>query len=163
MRLVLISILTITLCSCGFSLRGSENARLPFSSIALNLQQENAPFSRLLRSTLNSSGVTVGSDGYTLSVGEEQHSIRPVSVTSRASAAQYELNSTVDVALADPTGAAVFEPETLIVQKTYFEDIANIAGSNSEIELLRIEMRQELVNQLMRRLQFLPAPASSGN
>jgi LPS-assembly lipoprotein len=160
MRLTLILVLVMTLCSCGFSLRGSENARLPFSSIALNLQQENAPFSRLLRNALNSSGVAVGSDGYTLSVSEEQNSIRPVSVTSRASAAQYELSSSVEVALNDPGGAVVFESETLTVQKTYFEDIANIAGSNSEIELLRIEMRQELVNQLMRRLQFLPASGS---
>jgi len=160
MRLTLILVLVMTLCSCGFSLRGSENARLPFSSIALNLQQQNAPFSRLLRNALNSSGVAVGSDGYRLSVSEEQNSIRPVSVTSRASAAQYELSSSVDVALNDPAGAVVFESETLTVQKTYFEDIANIAGSNSEIELLRIEMRQELVNQLMRRLQFLPASGS---
>ncbi len=160
MRLTLILVLVMTLCSCGFSLRGSENARLPFSSIALNLQQQNAPFSRLLRNALNSSGVAVGSDGYTLSVSEEQNSIRPVSVTSRASAAQYELSSSVEVALNDPGGAVVFESETLTVQKTYFEDIANIAGSNSEIELLRIEMRQELVNQLMRRLQFLPASGS---
>jgi LPS-assembly lipoprotein len=158
MRAALISVLAVMLCSCGFTLRGSENSQLPFSSIALNLQQENSPFSRLLRNALNSSSVAVGSDdGYTLSVSEEQQSIRPVSVTSRASAAQYELSSSVDIALNDAAGVAVIEPETLTVQKTYFEDIANIAGSNSEIELLRIEMRQELVNQLMRRLQFLPA------
>jgi LPS-assembly lipoprotein len=159
MRMAVLLALAITLCSCGFSLRGSENARMPFTNMTLNLQQENAPFSRLLRNALNSSGVVIGNDGYVLSISEEQQSIRPVSVTSRVSAAQYELISSINIALSDADGTAVFQPETLTVQKTYFEDIANIAGSSSEIELLRIEMRQELVNQLMRRLQFLPPPS----
>ena len=44
-------------------------------------------------------------------------------------------------------------PETLFVERMYFEDIENISGNQQEIELIRAEMRRELVNQLMRRLE----------
>ncbi len=158
MRVLFSIIVLMLLSACGFALRGSEQARLPFA-LSLNLQQENAPFSRNLRSALQSAGVEiVDSAAYRLSVGEEQHDIRPISVTGRASAAQYELRSTVRVSIANPEGETIFGPESIAVEKTYFEDVANIAGSNMEIELLRTEMRQELVDQLVRRLQAVPAP-----
>ena len=160
MRLITTILLITFLTSCGFALRTAEQSRLPFSSLQLNLQQENAPFSRLLRSALESSGVSLGETGYILSIGEELHSSRPISVTNRASAAEYELVSTVQVALSDPAGIPLLGPETLAVERTYYEDIANIAGSGSEVELLRAEMRQELVDQLLRSLQSLPAPSS---
>ena len=47
----------------------------------------------------------------------------------------------------------LIRPETLYVERTYFEDLENIAGNQEEVEIIRNEMRRELVNQVMRRLQ----------
>lgn len=154
-RLLVIACLIILLSGCGFTLRGSQTSQLSVTQLALNLQQENSPFARALRSTLNSIDVDIGDNDadYTLTVGQEEHSVRQISVTGRASAAQYELSSAVNVELHNRAGELLLGPEIINVQKTYFEDIANIAGSSSEMELLRAEMRQELVDQLIRRLQ----------
>ncbi len=47
----------------------------------------------------------------------------------------------------------VIEPESLVVQRIYFEDIENKTGNREEVEIISAEMRRELVNQLMRRLE----------
>jgi len=47
----------------------------------------------------------------------------------------------------------LIDAETLFVERIYFEDIENINGNQEEIEIITTEMRRELVNQLMRRLE----------
>ena len=77
---------------------------------------------------------------------------RPVTVNPRARAAQYELRLSINIALAQ-ADAMLIDTETLFVERSYFEDIENISGNQEEIELITAEMRRELVNQLMRRLE----------
>ena len=47
---------------------------------------------------------------------------------------------------------ALIAPETLFVERTYFQDIENISGNQEEAEIISAEMRRELIDQLMRRL-----------
>lgn len=86
-----------------------------------------------------------------LSVTDEQVASRPVTVNPRARAAQYELRMSVTIALGRDARYLI-EPEPLVVQRVYFEDIENITGNREEVEIISAEMRRELVNQLMRRL-----------
>ena len=58
----------------------------------------------------------------------------------------------ITIALGQSTGY-IIEPESLVVQRIYFEDIENISGNREEVEIISAEMRRELVNQLMRRLE----------
>jgi outer membrane lipopolysaccharide assembly protein LptE/RlpB len=46
----------------------------------------------------------------------------------------------------------LLEPETLFVERTYFQDIENISGNQEVAEIISAEMRRELINQMMRRL-----------
>ena len=148
--------LLLSLTGCGFTLRGTEQATLPITTVQLLSAQQNSPLMQQLRAALAaadvSTSVTNEQASYTLSVGEEQTNTRTASVNSRARAAQYDLQLAVVVQL-DRAGETLFGPETLAIQRSYYEDIANIAGSNEEMELLRTEMRQELVDQLLRRLR----------
>lgn len=155
--------LALLLAGCGFTLRGTEQATLPITSVLLRSEQQNSPFMQQLRSALAAANVSTSTGTeqatYVLSVGEEQANTRTASVNSRARAAQYDLQLTVVVQL-DSAGQTLFGPETLAIQRSYYEDIANIAGSNEEMELLRTEMRQELVDQLLRRLRAAAASNS---
>ena len=45
------------------------------------------------------------------------------------------------------------EPETIFVDRIYFEDIQNITGNQEEIRLIISEMRQDLLLQVMRRIE----------
>ncbi|MDP1930143.1 MAG: LPS assembly lipoprotein LptE [Gammaproteobacteria bacterium] len=156
--------MSLVLAGCGFALRGSEQTAMPITTVELRAMQQNSPFMQQLRDALANADVSTspagGSATYILSVGEEQTSTRTASVNSRARAAQYDLQLAVSVQL-DGAGITVFGPETLSVQRSYYEDIANIAGSNEEMELLRTEMRRELVEQLLRRLRVAANSATS--
>jgi LPS-assembly lipoprotein len=160
---LVISTCALSLSGCGFALRGNENFTAQLTSLQLSLEQPSSEFSRLLRSNLEAAGVTINliesigpaeseSDIALLVITNEQVVSRPVTVNARARAAQYELRMSITIALGQ--GASYFiEPESLVVQRIYFEDIENITGNREEVEIISTEMRRELVNQLMRRLE----------
>lgn len=152
-------ILLTVLGGCGFSLRGGAELPESFSTIGLSLQQPGSEFSRLLQRSLRTADITVVTDAteFTtnmprLVIADESVSNRPVTVNPRARAAQYELQVAIEVSLVIMDNV-LLEPQTLSVQRGYFEDIENIAGSQEEVDLLITEMHRELVNQLMRRLE----------
>ena len=152
--------MALTLAGCGFALRGNNTLSESLPEVQLNLQQPNTEMSRLIRRTLESSGIVVSesregtfrSGVPVLSVGAEQLEVRPITVTPRARAAQYEIRISIQISLNDGN-AAVFGPEDLTVDQTYYENTANITGTQEEIELIQGEMRRQLVNQLVRRLE----------
>ena len=158
-----VSIAVLSLSACGFALRGNENFATELTSLQLSLEQPSSEFSRLLRDSLESAGVTVNlidsigsaeseSEIALLLVTDEQVVSRPVTVNARARASQYELRMSITIALGQ-SGSYVIEPESLVVQRIYFEDIENISGNREEVEIISAEMRRELVVQLMRRLE----------
>ncbi len=158
-----ISTCALSLSGCGFTLRGNENFTAQLTSLQLSLEQPNSELSRLLRSNLEAAGVTVNliesvgpveseSDMAHLVITNEQVVSRPVTINERARAAQYEMRMSITISLGQST-SYVIEPESLVVQRIYFEDIENISGNREEVEIISAEMRRELVNQLMRRLE----------
>ncbi|NKB34258.1 MAG: hypothetical protein GKR91_14295 [Pseudomonadales bacterium] len=162
-RTLLLLIVAGSLISCGYSLRGSDVISSRFDALQLSLAQPNSEFSRLLRRSLEvadvSTELTLASEAEllasttpVLAVGNEQVNSRPVTVNPRARAAQYEMRLSITIALGQ-SNQMLIEPETLFVDRTYFEDIENIAGNREEVEIIAAEMRRELVNQVMRRLE----------
>ncbi len=163
-RLVTVGLILLV-SGCGFSLRGSDVLAVKFSSLQLNSQQSNSEFTQLLRRSLLASDIEIYSDSDIfstdlndfnaglplLSIANEQVVTRPLTVNPRARAAQVELRLSIDIAVT-LAGQFLVEPETLFVERSYFEDIENISGNQAEIEIISAEMRRELTNQLMRRL-----------
>lgn len=155
-RVALLLMLALALCSCGFALRGSDAVSANFSALTLNLEQPNSELARLVQRSLDSAGIDTSpalrSQVPTLSLGSEQVISRPVTVNPRARAAQYEIRLSVPVSLVSG-GEFLIPQQNLMVERRHFEDIANIAGNREEVEIITAEMRRDLVNQLMRRLE----------
>jgi LPS-assembly lipoprotein len=157
-RLLILSCVSVILSSCGFSLRGSDVLSSKFQVIQLDMEQPNSEFSRLLRRSLEVADVSIeavaltNSDSPVLLVSNERIVSHPITVNPRARAAQYEMRLSINIALGNAERYLI-SPETLMVERIYFEDIANIAGTQEEVEIITAEMRRELVNQLMRRLE----------
>ena len=155
-------IVLMTLYSCGYSLRNSHLLEAKLESIQLNLSQPNSEFSRILRRNLEQAGIKTiildtsqdasSNKEYELIISSEQISTRPVTINSRARAAQYEIRVSVEVALKNREGILV-APETIFVDRIYFEDIQNITGNQEEVGIITSEMRQDLVFQVMRRIE----------
>ncbi len=89
---------------------------------------------------------------HVLIINSEEISTRPVTINSRARAAQYEMRLSVEIALKVDERILV-EPETIFVDRIYFEDIQNITGNQEEVRIITSEMRQDLVFQIMRRIE----------
>ena len=117
------------------------------------------PFPALLRRVLSAAGVTLLSQQLEtapiLKVSNEQILTQPVSINPRARASQVELRLSASIALT-VGGQSIIPEEKLTVVRTYFQDIENIAGNQEEAQIIANELRQELINQLMRRLESVP-------
>ena len=157
-----ILVILFALYSCGYSLRDNQLLETNIESIELNLSQPNSEFSRILRRNLELAGVnTIASNvsqeitpniEHELIISSEEISTRPVTINSRARAAQYEMRLSLEIALKNSERVLV-EPETIFVDRIYFEDIQNITGNQEEIRLIISEMRQDLLLQVMRRIE----------
>jgi LPS-assembly lipoprotein len=164
-RSFILSSLLILLSACGFSLRGSDMLSNNLGNLQLYSAQANSELSRLLLRSLENADVNVvllevdqaTDDIPLLGIANEAIQSRPVTVNSRARAAQIELRMSVDIALM--LGERSLIPtETLFVERTYFQDIENISGNQEEVEIISAEMRRELINQLIRRLAAVKPP-----
>ena len=157
-----IFVILFALYSCGYSLRDNQLLETNIKSIELNLSQPNSEFSRILRRNLELAGVntiasnvsqeTTSNIEHELIISSEEISTRPVTINSRARAAQYEMRLSLEIALKNSERVLV-EPETIFVDRIYFEDIQNITGNQEEIRLIISEMRQDLLLQVMRRIE----------
>ena len=158
-RLIALSCLALVLGACGFSLRGSDTLSANFSDLQYYAEQPNSELSRLLRRSLESADLNLivvepsAADAThpLLGIANEQLVSRPVTINPRARAAQIELRLSVTIGLMQGEQALI-APETLFVERTYFQDIENISGNQEEAEIISQELRRELIDQLMRRL-----------
>jgi LPS-assembly lipoprotein len=165
----LLLLLLMSMSSCGFSLRGTDVLASSFGALQLELEQPNSEFSRLLQRSLEVANIDTSADSVNdndddssagsatpeaprLFVSAERAISRPVSINPRARAAQHEVRLAVDISL-QQGNKVLLAPETLVVERSYFEDIENIAGNQEEIQIITTEMRRDLVNQLLRRLE----------
>ena len=152
-------ILAFSVQACGFTLRGNDAILSRFSSLNLELEQPQSEFSALLQRVLSAAGVTLLAQQLEtapiLKVSNEQILTQPVSINPRARASQVELRLSASIALTIG-GQSIISEEKLTVVRTYFQDIENIAGNQEEAQIIANELRQELINQLMRRLESVP-------
>jgi len=152
-------LMLVTLAGCGYNLRGTGAGAPDFTDLRLQLPESEPEFERVLLRSLQTAGIGVHEAGDAnarsfplLAIGPELFSGRPASTTAQARAAQITLQLAVRVNLTDGE-TALIDMETLNVERTYYQDLRNIAGNREEAELLREEMRRDLVAQLMRRLE----------
>jgi LPS-assembly lipoprotein len=156
-RLLMISCCILLTAGCGFTLRGGERSELPMTRLSVSHPSGFYPLGEILVDALQNNGVATpepSSVDYGLRLGPEQLERRAVSMNTRARAGQYELRLSVDVHLylGDQLLAG---PETFTATGSFFEDTANISGSNSGQELTLDDIRFELAGQMLRRLRAL--------
>ena len=149
--------LVLLLSGCGFALRGSADLPVALQTLQLESPNPDGEIVREVRRMLRNNDVTL-TDAPTdatwrLGVGNEQVSERVLSVNANARAGEYEI--TMSVAAQLRRGAQTIGPETLSVSRVYLADPESAVAKNEEAELIRTEMRRELAQQILRRLQSL--------
>jgi LPS-assembly lipoprotein len=142
--------------ACGFSLRGTTELSANLQPLYVEAVDTSSPMHRELQRVLNQNQIAlapnVNDANYRLGLGPENSSERALSVNANARAGEYELEISVPFQLAKGTDV-VLPPETLSLTKVYLADPDNAVAKNEEAELIRTEMRRELAQQILRRLQ----------
>ena len=164
LRATILALIALTMTSCGFALRGSGETALSPETVYVRGPQENDLLTQALQASLVNAKMllaeTASQARYIVSVSEEEFNTTIATVNGRARAAQYTLRLSVDLAL-DMQGQNLLPAERIMVERSYFEDTANIAGSTREADILHIEMRQELIDQILNRLRVVVEASSS--
>ena len=165
LRATSLALISLTLANCGFALRGSGSTALSPETVFVRSAQENGVLTQALQTSLIDAQMqlveTAPQAHYIVSVSQEEFNTSTATVNGRARAAQYTLRLSVELAL-DTQDQNLLPAERIMVERSYFEDTANIAGSTREADILHNEMRQELVNQILNRLRAVSSPQSGG-
>jgi outer membrane lipopolysaccharide assembly protein LptE/RlpB len=156
---VFFGFLIMAISACGFALRGTNQAALTFDEMTIIQPPGYYPLAEPLAETFTANNVTVpnppvADHGYALALSPETLEQRTITINTRAGAGQYELILSVDATLYQ-NGALIGGPETITTRGTFYEDTANISGSNNARELALEDMRRTMAEQMLRQLQAL--------
>ena len=151
------ALLLLLLSGCGFALRGSADLPAALQTMIVAGEEENGELLQEVRRALRNSGVTIveADSPYVLRIGRETSGERVVSVNSNARAGEYELEMNLLFQLSQG-GTAVLGPDTVSLSRVDLTDPENAVAKEEEAELIRSELRRELAQQLLRRLQVAP-------
>ena len=108
-----------------------------------------------LRQVLESSGVKVYSGApYKLFLADEQESQRILSYAGAGRTGEYQMSTVLSYDIRGQGNLQLLS-DKLEVQKVFIHDGNNLVGSDQEANDARKEMRRELVQRMMLRLQQL--------
>lgn len=154
-RNLLVMGLAVLLSACGFQLRGTGTTELAIKELDLKARNAYGETVTQMRQVLESSGVKVYSGApYKLYLADEQESQRILSYAGAGRTGEYELSMVVNYEIR-AQGNLPLLSDKLQVQKVFIHDGNNLVGSDQEANDARKEMRRELVQRMMLRLQQL--------
>ncbi|MDZ4019829.1 LPS-assembly lipoprotein LptE [Pseudomonas sichuanensis] len=154
-RNLLVMGLAVLLSACGFQLRGTGTTELTIKELDLSARNAYGETVKQLRRTLENSEVRVYSGApYKLVLTNEQETQRAATYSGGNRSAEYELTTVLNYAIEGQNDTVLLE-DKLQVQRYYVHDGNNITGSGQEATQVRQEMRSDLVQNMMVRLQQL--------
>jgi len=147
--------LTSVLTACGFQLRGLGDTNFALKEIDVSARNAYGDTVTQLKQVLEGSGVKVVSRApYHLILAREDVTQRSVSYTSSARSAENELTNTLSYEIRGADNLLLLANQVQ-VRKVYVQDENNLIGSDQEAQQIRSEMRRDLVQQMVTRLQLI--------
>ena len=154
-RNLLVMGLAVLLSACGFQLRGTGTNDLAIKELDVSARNAYGETVTQLRQVLENSGVHVYTGAtYKLFLADERETQRNLSYASAGRASDIELSTELSFQIQGRDHLPLMG-DKIQVQKVVSHDGNNLVGSDSEIVQVRKEMRRELVQRMILRLQLL--------
>jgi len=152
-RNLLVMGLAVLLGACGFQLRGTSTNQMALKELNVTARDAYGPTATQLRKQIAAAGVKVY-DGapYKLALTSEHEDQRTASYSGGSRSAEYELTTTLKFDIVGHENLTLLS-DSIIVDKTYTQDGNNLAGSDQVAQETRDEIRRELIQRMMLRLQ----------
>lgn len=149
----------LLLTACGFHLRGDVKLAAALNKVYIEGADPYDPLVRELTRSLTTTGAAVVEDSKeataVLHILKNSGSRRVLSVSSAGKVREYELYQTLEFKVRDAAGRELLAPQRLELTRDYLFDKEDVLGKSSEEEMLRRDMRRDLVRLVMLRLEAL--------
>ena len=158
-NILVMLLVTLTVTSCGWHLRGKGMIPEGLESLYVVSRDPDGKLSRDLSRALTRAGVTVpdieADAQLTLIILRERSMVRVASVSEQARVSEQELTEQAEFTVVDPNGETRLAKSLVSVERIFEYDEGNVLATQDERELIRREMRRDLVNQILNRLRQL--------
>lgn len=162
LRTAVLSAVILAASACGYALRQSEPLPQVLGSLAIQAVNMDSLLVTDLEHELESSGATlrpIGTTGVsTLRIDSDSMERNVISLDSRAKVGEYELNYRVTYAVDGADGKLLLPNTPISLSRTYSFDEQQAIGAGQEEDLIRNELRGEVVRIIMERLQRIQDP-----
>lgn len=165
MRALFIVCLTLVLSACGFHLRNS--ASLPFKSLYISLPATSELRATIARNIAASSDTKIvdsaAESDATLTVTGDTQVKNILSISAAGRVNEYQLVRTFSYRVHDKAGIDLQPPAQIVLRREVSYSDDQVLSKEAEEVLLRRDMQNDLVQQLLRRLaaaKLLPAPSN---
>jgi len=150
----LLLITTLLLSACGFQLRGAVN--LPWDTLYLGLAP-NDPFGNMIKRSIEAGSRTkVVTDPKqaqaSLQILQNQQTKSILSLTAKGLVREFQLTRSFVYRIVDEKGKELIPASQIILQREMTFDDERIFAKEAEEAMIVKEMEQDLVLQLLRRL-----------
>ncbi|MHC8405631.1 MULTISPECIES: LPS-assembly lipoprotein LptE [unclassified Pseudomonas] len=154
-RNLLVMGLAVLLSACGFQLRGTGTTELAIKDLDLSARNAYGETVTQLRQMLEGSGVKVYTGApYKLVLTDEQESQRILSYAGAGRTGEYQVSTVLSYDIRGESNLPLLS-DKLEVQKVFIHDGNNLVGSDQEATDVRKQIRRELIQRMMLRLQQL--------
>nr|GFB59123.1 hypothetical protein [Tanacetum cinerariifolium] len=154
-RNLLVMGLAVLLSACGFQLRGTGTNALSIKELDVSARDAYGEVVTQLRQTLTNSGVHVYTGAqYKLFLAREDETQRTASYVGSGRSAEYELTTVLKYEIQGSKGVPLLN-DNVQSTKIFVHDGNNLIGSDQEADQIRKEVRSDLVQKMLARLQQL--------
>ncbi|MBK5142832.1 LPS assembly lipoprotein LptE [Budviciaceae bacterium BWR-B9] len=157
---IIIAMAVLVTAGCGFNLRGTTNVPSELNTLILDTSDPYGPMTRAVRSQLRQSGVTIVDSSTTdektlkstpsLRLGGLAASQDTVSIFQNGTTAEYQMVMYANAQVMIP-GKGIY-PIGAKVFRSFFDNPLTALAKDAEQEMLYQEMREQLAQQLVRKL-----------
>ena len=151
--------LTVTLSSCGFQLRGQYE--LPFSSVFISTYGASVIASALKRELTNIPTKLMPSAkdaDAQLNIFEDRRERQILSLSGAGRVREYELKLRVSYQLVDAKGSVFIPTSEIQLSRILSYDDSRIIAKQQEEALLYQDMERDAVGQILRRMTAIKRP-----
>lgn len=156
MKKILLIVLCSFLVSCGFQLRGSESASIPFESTYISALEGKLIIPEL-KLAIQSSGKTLVLDKpqdaeAILHIISEKYSKHIWSISGSGRVREFQLRYRVSYRLTDSKGLEIVPPSVVSLSRIMPFADAQVLAKQTEEKMLTREMYRDISQQIIRRL-----------
>lgn len=159
MKKILIIVLSTFLLSCGFQLRGTESASIPFETIYISASDGQAII-RELKYSIQSSGKTLVLDKpldaeATLHIISAKYTKHIWSISGSGRVREFQLRYRLSYRLTDSKGVELVPTSVVNLSRILPYADAQVLAKQAEEKMLAREMYRDTAQQIIRRLSKL--------